>query len=131
MDISLPGNRGLFSHMQEALRQVEGKRLALTRGFHQALTDFRWLAEYLIRFPTRLYELVPFQPKTDGYHNASGYIFGGGSTPGTHLGDPDPPTSAQCCGHIPVSCGSAPHHMEVPFSWYPGVTQKLRSPTVT
>ena len=115
MSIALPGNRGLFNHMQEALRQVEGKRLALTSGFHQALADFQWLVEYLIRCPTRLYELVPIQPKTDGYHNASGYIFGGGSTPGTHLGAPDHPTAAQCCGHIPGSRDSVPHHMEGAF----------------
>ena len=77
MSIALPGNRGLFNHMQEALRQVEGKRLALTSGFHQALADFQWLVEYLIRCPTRLYELVPLHSTLDGYPDASGYMCGG------------------------------------------------------
>ena len=43
--IALPGSRGLFNHMQEALCHVEGKRVTLTRGVHQALAEFRWLAE--------------------------------------------------------------------------------------
>ena len=40
MDIALSGARVLFSHMQEALCHVEVKRVVLTRGVHQALTDF-------------------------------------------------------------------------------------------
>ena len=49
MTIALPGSRGLFIHMQEALRHVDGKRAALTRGVHQALVEFQCLAEYLSR----------------------------------------------------------------------------------
>ena len=37
MAIALPGARVLFIHMQEALLHVEGKRVALSRGVHQAL----------------------------------------------------------------------------------------------
>ena len=44
MTIALPGSRGLFIHMQEALHHVDGKRVTLTRGFHQALMDFQCLA---------------------------------------------------------------------------------------
>ena len=32
--IALPGDRGLFSHMQEALHHMVGKRVVLTRGVH-------------------------------------------------------------------------------------------------
>ena len=77
MDIALPGVRGLFSHMQEAIRHVEVERVVLTRGVHQDLSDFRWLAEDLSRHPTRLYGLVLLQPTVDGYHEASRYICGG------------------------------------------------------
>ena len=44
MDIALPGAWALFSHIQEALYYVDDKRINLTRGFHQALEDFHWLA---------------------------------------------------------------------------------------
>ena len=74
MTIFLPGVRGLFSHMQELLCHVEEKGVDLTRGVHQALVDLRWLAEDLSRCPTRMYELVPLQPKLDGYNKASRYM---------------------------------------------------------
>ena len=47
MDIALPGIRGILIHMQESLSHVDSKRVALTRGVHQALVDFQWLAEDL------------------------------------------------------------------------------------
>ena len=40
MAIALPGSRGLFSHIQEALCHVEGKMMDLTKGVHQALEEF-------------------------------------------------------------------------------------------
>ena len=45
MSLALPGSCGLFSHMQEALLHVNGKRVTLTRGVHEALEGFQWLAE--------------------------------------------------------------------------------------
>ena len=82
MTLALPGARGLFSQMQEALRHVKGKRVALSKGVHEALADFRWLASDLAQRPTRLYELVPLRPTVDGYHDASGYMCGGVVLPG-------------------------------------------------
>ena len=64
--------------MQKALCRIKFKRLNLTKGIHQALAYLLWLAQYLERHITRLYELVPLQPTLDGYHDASGYMFGGG-----------------------------------------------------
>ena len=49
MVISLPGNRGLFSHTQEALHHVDRKLVAITRGIHQALTDFQLVYDDLSR----------------------------------------------------------------------------------
>ena len=60
--------------MQEALCHVKGKRVILSKGVHEALADFCWLAEDVANHPTRTYELVPLQPTVDGYHDASGYI---------------------------------------------------------
>ena len=58
------------------------KRVALTRGVHQALADFRWLVEDLSQRPTRMYGLVPLQATLDGYHDASRYMCEGAVLPG-------------------------------------------------
>ena len=74
MSLNLPGARGLFSHMQDTLRHVEGKRVAMTRGIHQYLADFRWLAEDLSKRSTILYDLVPVHPTMGDYHDAPRYM---------------------------------------------------------
>ena len=81
MAIALTGDRGLFSHIQQDLHQVDGKLVALTRGVHQALANFQCLAEDLGQQPTQLYEIVLIQPMMYGYHNASRYICGGSVLP--------------------------------------------------
>jgi hypothetical protein len=77
MSIALPGSRGLFSALQVALRTAVGTRLRLSKGFHDALQDFRWLHRDLASRPTRLQELVPVHPTLVGAHDASGYGAGG------------------------------------------------------
>ena len=54
----------------------------LSEGAHEALADFRWLAEDIANRPTRIYELVPLRSILDGYHDASGYMCGGMVLPG-------------------------------------------------
>ena len=82
MALALPGARGLFSQMQEALCHIKGKRVTLSPGVHDALDDFKWLAEDVAKRPTRMYKLVPLRPTVDGYHDASGYMCGGVVLPG-------------------------------------------------
>ena len=82
MALDLPGARVLFSQIQEALCHVKGKRVTLFTGAHEALEDFKWLAEDVANRPTRMYELVPLRPTVDGCHNASGCIRGGVVLPG-------------------------------------------------
>jgi hypothetical protein len=83
MTLAIPGSRGLFSHMQDALRHCDRtQRLALRRGVQDALADFRLLHQDLARRPTRLYELVPLSPTVDGDHDASGKGMGGVLLPG-------------------------------------------------
>jgi hypothetical protein len=78
MSIALPGSRGLFSLMQEALRHQTKKRIRLSREVHAALDDFRWLAQDISQRPTRLYELVPQpEPELLGAQDASGAGMGG------------------------------------------------------
>ena len=82
MTLSLPGSRGLFSQIQEALCHVKGKRVTLSTGVHKALSDFKWLAEDVANRPTRMYELVPLLPTVDGDHDAYGNMCGGVVLPG-------------------------------------------------
>ena len=55
MSIAIPGSRGLFSLLQEVLRYHEpNSRIRLSRGVHDCLDDFRWLADDLASRLTRL-----------------------------------------------------------------------------
>ena len=45
MVLAFPGARGLFSQMQEALCHFKGKRVILSTGIHEALDEFKWLAD--------------------------------------------------------------------------------------
>ena len=82
MALALPESRGLFSQMQEALCLVKDKRFTLSTGVHEALSDFKWLAEDVANCPTQMYELVPLRPTVDGYHDSSGYMCGSVVLPG-------------------------------------------------
>ena len=79
MAIAIPGARGLFSLLQEAFRHRERHRarLRLTKGVHQILDDFRWLAADLSTRPTRLAELLPGTPRVYGACDAAGAGMGG------------------------------------------------------
>ena len=55
MAIALPFSRGIFSHIQEDLRHVDGERVELIRGFHQALAYSKCLDEDLGREPPQMY----------------------------------------------------------------------------
>ena len=59
MVLALPGARGLFSQTQEALCHVKGKRVTLFTGVHEALDDFKWLAEDVAKGFLRLAEQSP------------------------------------------------------------------------
>jgi hypothetical protein len=79
MSIALPGSKGLFSLLHEALRHQEpGARIRLSRGVHDCLDDFRWISNDLASRPTRLYEIVPqTHPELLGAQDACGYGMGG------------------------------------------------------
>ena len=77
MSLALPGARGLFSHLQEALRHVKGKRINITKSIHSTLEEFRYIQATLQLRPTRLVELVPLIPSLIGHHDASALGAGG------------------------------------------------------
>jgi hypothetical protein len=78
--LTVPGARGLFCSLQEALRHKanNGARVRLGRHFHSFLDDFHWLAEGLASRPTSMLEVVPsISPATRGACDASCKEMGG------------------------------------------------------
>ena len=77
MALALPGARNVFSAMQNALVLSKNSRIALRKGVHQSLNDFRWMADDISTRPTRIAELVPLHPSALGLHDASALGAGG------------------------------------------------------
>ena len=71
MSLALPGSRNLFSQMQLALQQRFGARIALKKGVHQSLQDFKYLLDDIASRPTRIAELVPLKTSVVGHHDAA------------------------------------------------------------
>ena len=84
MSLALPGSRNIFSTMQNALSMKKGARVALNKGVHHALDDFRWMHNSISSRPTRLAELIPLAPIAEGHHDASGKGAGGVWFPAAH-----------------------------------------------
>ena len=66
MSPALPGTRGLFSVLQEALRHTDARRIRITSRIRALATDFLTLADSVHTCPTRLHELVPTYPSDVG-----------------------------------------------------------------
>jgi hypothetical protein len=82
MAVALPGSRGMFSQLQAVLLHSTNPkphdRLPLTQSTHDALDDFRWIADSVASRPTRWGELVPqANPEYLGAEDASGQGMGG------------------------------------------------------
>ena len=85
MSLAIPGARHLFSHMQLALTHQQGARVALRKGVHQAVEDFKLLLQDINSRPTRIAEIVPLNTSATGHHDASGQGAGGVWFPSNHL----------------------------------------------
>jgi hypothetical protein len=72
MSLALPGSRNIFSTMQNALALKTGGCLALDKGVHHALEDFRWMQESISTRLTWIAEVVPLPPIAKGHHDTSG-----------------------------------------------------------
>ena len=86
MAFALPGARNIFSTMQNALSLKKGGRVALHKGVHDALDDFRWMQQNISTRLTRIAELVPLLPVAEGHHDASGTGAGGIWFPSNDIG---------------------------------------------
>ena len=67
---ALPGARGLFSVLQDALSKADRHRVRLTRRVWDVVADFTTIADSLQQRPTRLQELVPMAPTWVGASDA-------------------------------------------------------------
>jgi hypothetical protein len=88
MTLAIPGGRGMFSHLQEALRLHDKSRVKLTQAVHDQLADFEFLTRSLRDRPTRIAEIVPTEPTHVGACDAARSGMGGVWVP------PPQPTSA-------------------------------------
>jgi hypothetical protein len=77
MSVGLPGSRGLFSVLQDALRHGDRHRVRLTQRIFDSIADFRLLADSLGNRPTRFRELVPVAPSDVGACDACRRGMGG------------------------------------------------------
>jgi len=77
MAIGIPGSRGLFSLLQNALKFKQKDRVRITQEMMDQLLDFEYLVNDLSRRPTAISEIVPDLPVAIGPHDASGKGMGG------------------------------------------------------
>ena len=77
MSPALPGTRGLFSTLQEALSRGDKRRIRLNSHVHATAADFLLLIDSLSVRPTRLQELVPQGPSAVGACDACRHGMGG------------------------------------------------------
>ena len=73
----VPGTRGLFSTLQEALSKGDRRRVRLNRHVHATAADFTHLVQSLADRPTRLQELVTSAPIAVGACDACQRGMGG------------------------------------------------------
>ena len=85
MALALLGACNLFSQMQQALTNKIKTRIALNKGVHQALDNFRWMLRNMLSHPTRIVELVLFYSSAEGHHGAPGRGTGGVWFSAAHL----------------------------------------------
>jgi hypothetical protein len=90
MTLAVPGLRGFFSLLQEALRDVHQKRIRLTSAAHDFLDDIRWLVSSLHDRPTRFREVVPTDVSVVGACDACQQGMGGVLFVPTNDGVPEP-----------------------------------------
>ena len=74
---ALPGTRGLFSVLQNALSRGDGHRVHLNHRVHDVAADFTELVDALAARPTRLQERVPMTPSHVGAADACRHGMGG------------------------------------------------------
>ena len=116
MALAIPGGGGCFSLLQEALRAADKTRVRLTAAVHDQLDDFRWLAEQLVRRPTRLAEIIPDDAGFHGACDAAAMGMGGVYLPEEEAnvwlstdGPPDTTGAAPSAARTPCPAAAITH----------------------
>ena len=91
MQLVLPGSKGCFSFLQEALG-VSNQRVKISEPVRDQLKDFKWIASSLTTRPTHLAKVVPTPPTYFGAMDAAKEGIGGVWFPPT---DQAPPLALQ------------------------------------
>jgi hypothetical protein len=71
MTLTIPGGRGLFSHLQTGFKHQDKFHIKINPGIRAQLDDFEYLAPDLGSRPTRLAEIVPDLPAALGASDAA------------------------------------------------------------
>ena len=82
MVFAIPGGVGCLSWIQALLKGAPD-RVYLNQQFHDAMEDFRWMADDICSRPTRIAEVVPETPAAIGMSDAAGPGMGGVWLPGS------------------------------------------------
>ena len=77
MSPAIPGTRGLFSVLQDALSRGDRRRVRINRHVHATAATFLALVDSLAIRPTRLQELTPSSPVAIGASDACRLGMGG------------------------------------------------------
>ena len=72
----------MIGRLQNSITYKRKTIVYLSKGFHQALGDFRWIAQDLKSRPTCIVKIFPLFPSVEGHHDDSGKGSGGVSFPG-------------------------------------------------
>ena len=82
MAIALTGACHIFGRLQNVITPKSNTRVDLSKGVHQDLDNFRWIAQECTSRPTRINELIQLSPLAEGHHDSSGKGAGGFWFPG-------------------------------------------------
>ena len=82
MAISLPEARNMFGRLKNEITPKSKSRVYLSKGSHQALDDFQWIAQDLTSCPTHIVKNISLSHLAEGHRDASGKDSGGVWFPG-------------------------------------------------
>ena len=117
MTLAIPGSRGCFSFLQEALKP-QARRVKLSPAVKDQLKDFLWLAQDVTRRPTHLAEVVPTPPTYYGASDAAKAGMGGVWFP--------PLKPSPLATHMPAA-----HALQHPILWRSRFPREIQSELVS
>ena len=75
--MGIPGGRGLFTTIWQAMANVKGGWIKLSPELKATFSDFKWLFQEIANHPINVAQLVPRLPHIQGFTDACKYGAGG------------------------------------------------------